>query len=323
MIHALAAAIVLAGGGVHTERVAVPSLCPATKPAAAYQWPVEPFRVQHPVRGNFGDPRIIARAGPLGRDAPGTVSYQFHNGVDIVAADGSPVYGVADGTVRYVAFDFVVVGAHHRRFQYWHVIPDVHVGEHVVAGRTILGWIRHRSGHVHLTEIDHGRVANPLEPGHLFPYRDRRPPVVDRVLLAGGRAVAGAAARAPVEVLILAHDEPSLPVPGRWARLPVTPAEVTWSLQAADGRRVAGGVAADFRRTLPRPRAFWQVYARGTYQNAPVAGRRHYMGLPGRYIFRGGGIDTRALAPGRYELVARASDVCGNVGTLAVPVLVR
>ena len=56
-------------------------LAPGT--AEAYQWPLKPFNQPHPVRGYFNDPRI-GEGGGLG----------FHFGVDIHAADFTPVFSV-------------------------------------------------------------------------------------------------------------------------------------------------------------------------------------------------------------------------------------
>ena len=56
--------------------------------AAAYSWPLKPFDQQHPIRAYFDDPRLL-----FGADS-------FHFGIDICAADGSPVYAVAPGVVH-------------------------------------------------------------------------------------------------------------------------------------------------------------------------------------------------------------------------------
>ena len=58
------------------------------------------------------------------------------------------------------------------RFEYWHIAASVRVGERVTTDRTVLGRILRGCGHVHLTEIDCGRVTDPLLPGHLTPYSD-------------------------------------------------------------------------------------------------------------------------------------------------------
>src|SRR5919106_1148871 len=60
---------------------------------SGYGWPVQPFHVQHPVRGFFGDPRV-------GEAADGHVeSKTFHFGVDVSAPDGTAVYATTSGRV--------------------------------------------------------------------------------------------------------------------------------------------------------------------------------------------------------------------------------
>jgi len=305
-------------GGIRTETVATRSACTAGRPPGAYGWPVRPFDAQHPVRGNFGDPRIINGGGLLAESTSITGTYDFHNGVDISAPDGSPVYPVEDGTVRYVALDYVVVLSGDRIFHYWHIRPAVERGRRVFARRTVLGTIIPGQGHVHLTEIDGTHVINPLAPGHLFPYRDAIPPVVDAVsfLGDGGRELQRTQLHGIVEVVAQAHDESSLPVPGAWAHMPVSPAAISWTLMREDGEPIAGGTSTDFRYTLPPRRRFWSTYAHGTYQNFPVVGDRYLSGTAGRYLFRLTRLDTRTLQAGYYRLRVDASDICGNVGTL-------
>jgi hypothetical protein len=305
-------------GGIRTETSATRSACPAVKPHGAYGWPVRPFDAQHPVRGNFGDPRIINGGGLLAESASITGSYDFHNGVDIAAPDGSPVYPVENGSVRYVALDYIVVVSGNRTFHYWHIRPTVARGQHVIARRTVLGTIIRGQGHVHLTEIDGTHVVNPLAPGHLFPYRDSIPPVVDAVSFvgSGGRELQRTQVRGIVEVVAQAHDESSLPVPGAWANMPVSPATISWTLLREDGQTIASGTGVDFRYTVPPRHRFWSTYAHGTYQNFPVVANRYLSGTAGRYLYRLTRLDTRTLPPGYYRLRVDASDVCGNVGTL-------
>ena len=116
-----------------------------------------------------------------------------------------------------------------------------------------------------------------------------------------------------------AEDEPPLPVPVPWFDFPVTPAVVSCRLTTSTGATVVPPtVVADFRHTLPPNRAFWQVYAAGTYQNFPVFAHHYYWRLPGRYLFRltPQPLDTRLLADGRYLLTVNVADVCGNRGSL-------
>src|SRR5919202_3855047 len=75
----------------------------SSAPVAAYPWPIKPFNQAHPVRGNFGDPRTYFSwlATTAGLNGPGTFS--FHNGIDISAKAGTPVYPVASGVAHVLS----------------------------------------------------------------------------------------------------------------------------------------------------------------------------------------------------------------------------
>jgi murein DD-endopeptidase MepM/ murein hydrolase activator NlpD len=274
--------------------------------SGGYGWPVKPFDRQHPVRGNFGDPRTVF----TGRRSRSTIDsgagmFQFHHGVDISAPDGSPVYAVADGTITRTHGDRVTVEcANGRAIQYWHItVTAVRVGQHAVAGKTILGHILPKREHVHLTELENGRPVNPLAGGHLRPYRDTTVPKVVRISIGRGGVVAEAI------------DMPAVPVPGRWHGFPVTPAVITWRIETARGRIILPErVAWDVRRAIPATAAFWLSYARGSHQNWPVFADGKARGMTGCYRFR---LTTRApdvdgLAAGTYALVVRVADTGGN-----------
>ena len=78
-----------------------------------YSWPLQPFDRAHPVRGYFNDPRISG------------ASKAFHFGIDISAANGTPVYAVASGTVHLENAHAVSVAGGDGEFGYWHVVPAV------------------------------------------------------------------------------------------------------------------------------------------------------------------------------------------------------
>lgn len=295
-----------------------------------YHWPVRPFDRQHPIRGNFGDPRTLVDESSFGADTPRSPgSYTFHNGVDISAPTGTPVYPVVSGTARIgYADEVIVVTGDGRRFQYFHIRPAIRPGEYVQAYRTVLGRILPRWLHVHLTEIDGFSVHNPVDPGHLEPYRDRTAPVVDALAFSDsdGGAIDAGHLRGSVLVAADAYDIPPLPVPGPWFDFPVTPALVDWRLKTPDRRAVVRErTIADFRREEPPNRAFWRVYAAGTYQNFPVFGHRYFYRRPGRYLFdlTPTPLDTTKLRDGDYLLTVRVADVCGNSGSLNETVRVR
>jgi hypothetical protein len=205
-----------------------------------------------------------------------------------------------------------------RTFQYVHLDPVVVTGQEVKAGKTVLGFVKASAGHVHLTEVLHGRVQNPLAPGHLTPYRDTSRPRVSQIVFQSpeGYAEPPTNVQGDVEIGAVAYDLPSLPVPGNWFGLPVAPALVQWWLtDPAGARLVPVRTAADFRHTMPSNAAFWNVYARGTYQNKPRFGNVQYADVPGRYEYRltRPFLDTRRLRDGTYTAHVRAADIRGNV----------
>jgi Peptidase family M23 len=293
--------------------------------SGGYGWPVKPFDRQHPVRGNFGDPRTVFD----GRRSQRTIDsgdgmFQFHHGVDISAPDGSPVYAVADGTITRTHGDRVTVECSTgRAIQYWHItVPaSVRVGQRAVAGKTVLGFILPKREHVHLTELSGSTPVNPLARGRLTPYRDSTRPSVVSVSVRRsdlGAAVSPSRLSGRVYLFAEARDMPALPVPGRWHGFPVTPAVVKWRLETASGHVVAGTRTAwDVRRGIPTTDAFWVSYARGSHQNWPVFSNGKARGLTGRYIFRLSAqpLDVDRLARGTYRLIVSASDTAGNRGT--------
>jgi Peptidase family M23 len=291
-------------------------------PAAhAYPWPLRPFDRAHPVRGNFGDPRTVFAHGVLDpQGLQGEGRFSFHNGVDISAPSGTPAYPVMSGRALEVSTEMIVVrsaGGH--VFQYVHLDPVVVNGQKVIAGKTVLGFVKASAGHVHLTELLHGRVQNPLARGHLMPYTDRSRPRVSHVIFDSpdGYPEDPTEVHGDVDVAAVAYDLPSVPVPGSWHGYPVAPALVEWWLTGPTGRLlVPVTVTADFRRTLPANRDFWVVYARGTYQNKPRFGNVQYATTPGRYEYRltRSSLDTRRLRDGAYTIHVRAVDIRGNVG---------
>jgi hypothetical protein len=126
--------------------------------------------------------------------------------------------------------------------------------------------------------------------------------------------------RGRVEIIASAYDMPSLPVPGEWNGLPVTPALLTWRIEQAVTHRVVvpEHVAFDVRHTFPSNGLFWSVYARGTHQNMCVFGKHYSYMQPGRYLFRlaPGGLDTRTLHDSVYDLIVTATDMRGNSSSL-------
>ena len=289
--------------------------------ARAYPWPVKPFDRQHAIRGSFGDPRTLFED-PLyadGINGPG--SFTFHNGVDISAPDGTDVYPVVSGIAHLLDGTAVAVQTlDDRTFQYFHIVPRVVDGEQVRAGETVLGSVEAPYAHVHLSEIDGTRITNPLLRGHLTPYRDHTQPTVDAIELrnTAGRRVSPLGVCGRVGLVAGAEDTPPIPAPGTFAGLPVAPALVTWELmRLGRGIVIRPTVVADFRSTLPPPRDFWAVYARGTYENAPRFGPQQFNAMPGRFLFMlDAALDTTRLPNGPYAIRVTAQDERGNTGTL-------
>jgi hypothetical protein len=256
----------------------VAALClPAA--AAAYAWPIKPFDEPHAIRGAFDDPRD-------GRS--------FHFGVDISAADGTPVYAVAPGTVFRYSDAVAVRQPDGHEFSYWHVEASVPEHSYVEAGDEI-GVVRAGWGHVHFAEWDGRTYVNPLRPGGLEPFTDTTAPTVGPIAadVDGGR----------LDASVEAYDTPPIAPPPPWQDARWTPEVVRWRL-LRDGREAIPWTdAVDFSTYRP-PADFSSVYAPGTDQNRP--------GRAGRYVFwlvRG-----LELLPGPYELQVEALDTRGNVG---------
>jgi hypothetical protein len=284
--------------------------------ASSYAWPVTPFNRQHPIRGFFGDPRTVFESSVLARGFDGPGLFSFHQGVDISAPDGTPVYPVVSGTAHYLDATILRVSVGNRIFQYFHITPIVAEGQHVIAQQTILGYVEAPFGHVHLTEIDGTHAVNPLQRGHLSPYVDHTRPTIRDALFRNrtGSLQAPIPLCGRVEIAVDAFDTPPIPVPGGFHGLPVAPALVRWRITRIAGTlTVPWRTAADFRSTLPPNGHFFDVYAEGTYENEPRFGHRQYPSLPGRYLFLlARNFETNSLRNGAYSLGILAADERGN-----------
>lgn len=314
----------LASSGIsRLSRVASRTPCALRGPRAhgSYGWPLQPFDRQHPIRGTFGDPRTVYRLDSFD-GAAHTGSFTFHNGIDIVAAPDTPVYPVVSGIIDLSRpFTVRVRGSQGRSFEYWHIRPLVRLGQHVIAGETMLGRVLPAAGHVHLSEFAARRVVNPLAPGHLTPYRDTTPPAVLAIRFAdaAGKALRPLALQGQVQITVAAYDTPPKSLPAPWQNAHLAPALLRWQITTLTGRPVfPARTAVDFRSKLPPERDFWQIYAPDSYQNSPVIGLHDFLGTPGSYLYTltPKPLDTNKLRPGPYLLTITARDTCGNSGLL-------
>lgn len=294
----------------------------ASAPASAFPWPVKPFDRQHPIRANFGDPRTRFLNTMLtdGLQGPGT--FLFHNGIDISAPAGTPVYPVVSGKVRFIDATALSVKTKGKGvFQYFHVDAAVRDGQRVIAGKTVLGRIMPAYLHVHLSWIRDGRIRNPLARDGIAPYRDRTVPQVRAINVrpAGSLVPFDSTVCGIVSIVAAADDAAPMAVPGVWAGFPLSPALLTWSLARVGGPvYVRDAPVVDFRTTLPTSRNFWNVYARGSYQNAPRFSNRQYF-MPGRYLYNlADFVETRAYPNGLYEVTVDVSDMRGNSSEAAL-----
>jgi hypothetical protein len=293
----------------------------AASGAAAYPWPFKPFDKQHPIRGFFGDPRTVYLNGVLagGFDGPGFFS--FHQGIDISAPDGTPIYPVVTGTAHYLGAATLNVDAGNDViFQYFHIVPIVGEGQHVVARKTILGYVQPPFQHVHLTEINGTHAVNPLQRGHLEPYVDHTRPTIRDLSFRNqsGTLQTPLGLCGRVELAVDAFDMPPMPVPGKFRGLPVAPALVRWSISRLSGGEVVPWrTAVDFRTVLPGNARFTDVYAKGTYENSPRFGTQQYTSMPGNYLLLlAPSYDTTSLANGVYRLAVRVSDERDNTAAV-------
>ena len=297
----------------------------ASQASSSYGWPVRPFDQQHPVRGSFGDPRTVFTGHPTLRNLlTSGGAFSYHQGIDISAPDGTSVYAVRSGVVRIVTRDWIEVDSDGGvAFQYWHINSAVHVGDHVQAQTDVLGHIMRASKHVHLTELSDGKAVNPLSPGHLGPYSDGTTPRVGEISFRSsdtGPELLPEYLHGRVQIVVSATDTQAIPVPGQWAGLPVTPAKLTFRIDAFPNCKIVRPetISFDVTRRLPSSN-MWQTYARGSHMNMVQMGVHRYWYNPGVYLFKltQTPFDTLTLPDGVYRLVATTWDTAGNHSSTA------
>jgi peptidase M23-like protein len=271
---------------------------------------VRPFHRQHPIRGAFGDPRTLRGSVDATFDNP----VSFHDGVDIQAPDGTPVYAVQSGFVSGEGRHVVAVGSPFALptaavvFGYWHIDPVVRGGQFVRQSQ-LLGYVHAGAGHVHLSERRFGSYVNPLRGGGLAPYADHTYPVVRGLVVyaaTSNRQLPLDAVTGRVDIAVDAYDPPAIRPWGDWSDAVWAPAHITWSglfdLDSAWMPRTGPAQTVDFDR-LPNV-SLRDVYAPGTVQNQPgLAGDDRF------WLVRG--LDTSDLV-GDHTITVSASDTRGN-----------
>jgi hypothetical protein len=274
----------------------------------AYDWPVQPFDHQHPIRGTFDDPRT--RTGRVDRDP--TNPQNFHDGVDIQVPDGTPVYAIQPGQVSFVdRFAVAVVSPVWSAttplvFGYWHIDPVVTSHQSVVRHQ-LLGYVHAGAGHVHLSERRFGQWVNPLRTGGLSPYVDRTTPTISKVALRPCipfQPVSVDAVSGCVHLVVQASDRPPLPLRGTWSGTLLPPHRVTWG-GLFTGPWLPAGVSPELELSHLLEGPVGDVYAPGTRQNRP--------NTPGKYFFwLARNLDTTSLADGLHTITVSVSDIRGN-----------
>jgi hypothetical protein len=265
--------------------------------ASAYSWPLRPFNQPHAIRGYFNDPRLSGE------------ETGFHFGVDIVAADGTPVYAIEPGRARARGTTVSIFprrGGHH--LSYWHITPrvrkDQQVRRHQLIGHVVAG-----AGHVHLAEYSAGTYVNPLRLGGLAPYVDDTAPRIPGLAFwAAGSLLRPEALSGVVDITVNSFDTSPLPMPpAPWTDARLAPTLIRWRIVQGQVTFRPWETSVDFRRFLLPFSVFNLVYAPGTFQNRA--------GKPGNYIYYlGHGFDTRTLPNGSYVLQVEALDAQGNIG---------
>jgi hypothetical protein len=294
---AVAAAV---GAAVVSLSTCPPEAAAQTGVAPSYGWPVKPFDRQHPVRGWFGDPRILGK------------SHSFHFGVDVSCPNGTPVYATVSGHAyvypKHPETVFVRADDGRRVFDYWHIRPRIRSGQRVRAYETVVGTAAAPWEHVHFAEHTNGVYVNPLRPGAMGPYSDRTAPALRSFTVEStGRILQNRVAYGRVDLVVEAYDETPISIEGPWHGKPLTPALLQWRM-AGGGTLGGWHTSVDFRLTYPSNERWNETYAGSTRQNKKIWDARYRF-----YLVHD--LNTRSLRDGRYEVEVKATDIRGNCAT--------
>lgn len=290
------------------------------------RWPVKPFNRPHQIRSTFGEPRSLKmdRMGLRGYDwhahlhtlnqmsVPGQRA--IHEGVDIVARQGTPVYALQSGRAvlggngKYARW--VRVGD----FRYDHVTPRVKRGQKVIAFKTVVGVIATPDHHLHLTRSWKGRSINPLVYGGFVGYEDTAAPRLNDVTAYGpdGSVLDMNALRGKVAMTIYMDDLLSQGGAGVGVH--------SYGYRVVDAAgRVAVGPYTNYRANTVLPGAAAdRLYTPATNRNDFDHDFWYRVTL--RSPSGDGFLDTGMLAPGRYHVIVTAKDASGNATSKAYPI---
>jgi hypothetical protein len=257
-------------------------------------WPLKPFHRQHALRAGLNE----RRDGSL------------HEGLDIQARDGQPVYAIQPGYAHILVPSGGEARVRIGNFIYWHVTIAVKEGEYVKPYSTLVGRVnRHRYGHLHLSEVTaSGQFLNPLRPGGrvLSPWTDTAAPVIGRPrVMPDGR------------VLVKAFDPQSFGVRTTYETPVLAPAGVAYQVFDEQGRRVVPlEWALRSNRVLPGNLAPL-LYAPDAAQPGFSCFATQVICKPNWDFVLAGGLAPRLaaamLGPGRFRLAVYAWDYAGNV----------
>ena len=295
-----------------------------------FAWPVRPFDQPHTLRATFGEPRGILDSGLQlrGRALAQTLSRLdqllplgqrlLHTGVDIVAADGTPVYAVESGVAHTggASWDQYTIIGH---FGYWHLDAPVTSGTQVLAFTTVIGRVYPGQGHVHLTRFA-GAGATPVNPllgGGLTPYTDTAPPSLDelRAFDPSGRVIPLRQLHGPVVLSLRAADVQSTGATHTGLY------RLEYRIEPSGGGTPVVGPTETFRfDALPTGAVTDVIYTLGS--------TRHRFETIFWYRFsdrsptEDGLIHTERFTPGDYRIIVTGSDARGNKSERAFPVRV-
>jgi hypothetical protein len=242
--------------------------------------------------------------------------------VDIQARDGARVYALQPGVAHVLARRGVDARVLVGNYIYWHVVPRVREGQYVRPFATLVGTVKRRFGHLHLSEVSDpaaaarltaqaadvrpGLYLNPLRPGGrvLAPWVDSAAPVLARP--AFGRAG---------RVTLRAFDPQSFTVTTTYHTPVLAPAALAYRVYRVDGSPI-GPLEWALRGSRHLPfslrRRIYTADARGA---GFVCFAFHHVCRPNwRYRLAGGlAPRLRVPRPGFYRLTAYAWDWAGNV----------